>query len=69
MPPDRGVFTMLNNGCWAWASGETGSLCYWNFSGKQERFLNEEYLCVLEQNIERAEFMSDWLEYVGEHDG
>ena len=60
---------MLGSGCWAWVSGETGTLCYWNFSGKQEKFLNEEYLCLFEQSIERNEFMSDWEEYVGEYHG
>lgn len=70
VPPDRGgYFTMLNNGCWAWASGETGTLCYWNFCGKNEKYLDENYLCQLEQQRERKEFMDDWLEYVGEFDG
>ena len=60
---------MLNNGCWAWSSGETESLCYWNFGGKQEKFLNEECLCLYEQKTELDEFMSDWPEYVGEYNG
>lgn len=60
---------MLNTGCWAWASGETGTLCYWNFCGKNEKYLDENYLCQLEQQRERNEFMQDWEEYVGEYGG
>jgi hypothetical protein len=58
------------NGCWAYASGETGSLCYWNFlDNKEAECISEELLCWCEQNIERSEFMSDWKEYIGEYDG
>jgi hypothetical protein len=60
---------MSSNGCWAWSSGDTGSLCYWNFFRKEDRALDEESLCYFEQRREREEFMSDWLEYVGEYNG
>lgn len=60
---------MRNNGCWATACGETGSLCYWNFCGKNEDLIDEYRLQYYEQRIELKEFMADWLEYVGEFDG
>ena len=60
---------MANNGCWAWVSGETGTLCYWNFCGKNEKYLSEESLGCYEKLRELSEYMDDWLEYVGEYDG
>lgn len=59
----------MNNGSWVWCSGETGSLCYWNFCGKEEKYLDENYLSKYERIIELKEFMQDWDEYVGEYDG
>ena len=63
-PPWGGYYTMINIG-----SGETGSLCYWNFCEKEEFYLDENYLCQCERIIELKEFMQDWDEYVGEYDG
>lgn len=60
---------MLTLGCWAWSSGETGTLCYWNFCGKNEIYLTDNYLSYYEQRLEREEYMSDWSEYVGEFNG
>lgn len=60
---------MLNSGCWAWSSGKTGSLCYWNFGEKEETYADENYLSQCERDIELKEFMQDWEEYVGEYDG
>lgn len=59
----------MNIGMWAWSSGETGSLCYWNFCGKNEKLITEDYLCEYERRVEMSEYMNDWYEYIGEFDG
>jgi len=50
-----------NRFCGNMYSGDTGSLCYWNYSVEN---ISEENIGEWELAMEHKEFMSDWDEYI-----